>query len=280
MKDFERKQQTNVTFNESESCNNNQITSEGPASYPTFSHAFKNTDSIQHLKTELQKQLKLKIKNTKGQEFPFVLASKKVKKIIKDYNKGEQIGDVPLNKRLYGKKVFDDHIDRNIKPSKFAYNLRTPLLCNHGVSGSGKTVQQALNMHWFTDRFKSGVAIEITCNDVSGLELHLSKIKDTRQFTSSLMQGIMLRLIEFCYGYNFSDILNNNDNIEQKPQVYQEMIKYRECKWDTLLFNLSFTLKFVREVLNLPYNTPILLAVDELINVKKTKDPEDIRVNL
>ena len=181
---------------------------------------------------------------------------------------------------MYGKKVFKDHIDDNIRPVIGKYHDRTPLLCNDGISGSGKTVQQALNMHWFTDRFKNGVAIEITYNDdvtALGVLMRPRNIEETIQFHVSLVQGIMLRLIEFCYGYNFSEILNNNDNIvAKKPQVYEKMIKYHKCKWYTLLLNVSTTLKFVREVLNLPDNAPILLAVDELINLKKTKDPEDM----
>ena len=80
MKDFERKLQTNVTCNESESYNNNQIPSEGPASYPTFSRV-ENTDSNLQLKTELQKQLgskeQVKIKDTNGQEISFYACFKK-----------------------------------------------------------------------------------------------------------------------------------------------------------------------------------------------------------
>ena len=210
-----------------------------------------------------------------------MLASGIVKHIIKEYNEGEQIDVVPLNKRLYGKKVFDDHIDDNIKPVWGKYNDRTPLLCNHGISGSGKTVQQALNMNWFTERFKNGVAIEITYNDdvtALGDLMDPQNIKGIPLFQVSLVQGIMLRLIEFCYGYNYSHIFNSSKNniARQNPQVYGEMIKYHKYEWFTLLFNVGNTLKFVREVLNLPDNAPILLAVDELINLKKTKNPEDM----
>ena len=109
-----------------------------------------------------------------------MLASAAAKSIIKSYNEGEEINGVPLDKRRYGKMVFDDHITYNIKPNENkADGYRTPLLCNHGISGSGKTVQQALNMHWFIDRFKNGVAIEIIFNDDSfSLMVPIASIRD------------------------------------------------------------------------------------------------------
>ena len=221
MKDFGRKLQTNVPFTKSEaSYQYNQI----PTSVPPSNT--KNTNPIQRLKMELQQQLEstmneekkrqeekfqqqqqelhqqVKIEDKQVQELPFLLVSSQIKFIIEEYKKGKQIGAVPLDKRIHGKIIFDDHIKNNLSSDP---SILSPVLCNHGVFGSGKTAQQALNMHWFTDRFKNGVAIEITfyC-DASDLKIDPHTIRDQFQFESSLVRGIMLRLIEFCYGTNYS----------------------------------------------------------------------------
>ena len=201
MKDF-GKPQTNVSFTQLE---HNQIPTSGPGP-PKESNTTndensllqqeqqKNKERILQLKKELQKQLKStklideqihqqQIEDKKL-EFPFMLVSSNAKDIIRDYKEGKEISGVPLDIRKYGKKVFDYHIKKNIKPKKQKKIIRTPLLCNHGISGSGKSVQQALNAHWFTDRFKNGVAIEITFND-DVEHLKLKSIKDTTQFESS-----------------------------------------------------------------------------------------------
>ena len=152
MKDFERKLQTNVLGAESESCNH---PTSKPASYaPSMeeSHVKDAKESNINLILQVAKELQKQLEEKKVQEYPFMLVSGACKNIIKSYKEGEKINGVPLDKRRYGKMVFDDHIKKNLLPLNDKLGLRTPLLCNHGISGSGKTVQQALNMHWFTDR--------------------------------------------------------------------------------------------------------------------------------
>ena len=284
MKDFGKKLQTNVpvTESESESSYPDQI----PISeriYTPFSHKDakeSNTNNpilpILRLKQKLQKKLEkqqVKIADKKVQEFPFMLASAAAKSIIKSYNEGEEINGVPLDKRRYGKMVFDDHITYNIKPNENkADGYRTPLLCNHGISGSGKTVQQALNMHWFIDRFKNGVAIEIIFNDDAfSLMVPIASIRDAIQFKLSLVRIIILRLIEFCYGRNYS------------CQPTASMNKYLTWDFNSMLHelypvgsSLEIALKFVRDVLGLPDDAPILLAVDELLKLKKSDNEKDM----
>ena len=239
----------------------------------------KNKERILQLKKELQKQLKStklideqihqQIEDKKL-EFPFMLVSSNAKDIIRDYKEGKEISGVPLDIRKYGKKVFDYHIKKNIKPKKQKKITRTPLLCNHGISGSGKSVQQALNAHWFTDRFKNGVAIEITFND-DVEHLKLKSIKDTTQFESSLVRVIILRLIEFCCGTNYSIKLTE---IMEKSRSWDFLPMLRALYPSGRL--LERPLMFVRDVLGLPDDAPILLAVDELIKLKTDKQNSDM----
>ena len=243
---------------------------------------------MQDLKLDLQKRLNEKLaREAEEKPFlddsnmntnqPFLLISRQNKENIKQYKKGKKIGRVPLDNRLYGKTVFDNHIRNNIRvvnpDPDYVHNIRTPLLCNHGISGSGKTVQQALNMHWFTDRFKNGVVIEITFNDdASDLKIYKDKIRDTDQFEASVAQQIVLRLIEFCYGTNYS-IDQTDDVMEYLAWNFERMLK--------ALYPVGIALKkalmFVREVLGLSDDVPILLAVDEIVLLQKDKkDPSDI----
>ena len=183
---------------------------------------------------------------------------------------GKQIDVVPLDRRSYAEIIFRDHIEMH--SAMQASNLRTPLLCNHGVTGSGKTVQQALNMHWFTTHFTNGVAIEITYNDdATYLQITPDSITDIARFRSSLVRGIILRLIEFCHGTNY------------KIGSTEIMDEYLTWNFEAMLLALypfgrviQRPLMFVRDVLGLKADAPILLAVDELINLHKVMcDDED-----
>ena len=224
-----------------------------------------HTNAIVKLKTQLQGLLgstkQIAIEEKKVQEFPFILVSINAKEIITAYTEGKKIGGVPLDKRRYGKMVFDDHINALREPDVTKVLDRHPLLCNQGIAGSGKSVQQALNMHWFTDRFKNGVAIEITFND-DAANLLMPDIENILQFRSALVRGIILRLIEFCNGRSYS--------------IDPTAIMDQYLSWDFLpmlgeLYPVGRPLKkslmFVRDVLGLPDDAPILLAVDELIKL-------------
>lgn len=132
-----------------------------------------NLNPLFQLKVELQKQMQINLSklvnsyqaigsmnSTQQSQLipPFLLVSSKTKKIINDYKCGK-IDNVPLDTRIYSKRIFDRHVDDNKKASG---RNPTALLSNHGVEGSGTTVQQVLNMMWFIDHLKNGVVIEIT----------------------------------------------------------------------------------------------------------------------
>ena len=261
------------------------IPTSGPASFSPskvksekgISHKDSNTNhknAIVKLKTQLQGLLEstkqLAIEEKKVQEFPFILVSINAKEIITAYTEGKKIGGVPLDKRQYGKMVFDDHINALRKPNKTKVLDRNPLLCNQGIAGSGKSVQQALNMHWFTDRFKNGVAIEITFNDDAS-NLLMPDIENLQQLKSSLVRVIILRLIEFCNGRSYS--------------IAPTAIMKQYLNWDFLpmldeLYPVGRPLKkslmFVRDVLGLPDDAPILLAVNELIKLKIDEEGKNL----
>ena len=171
-----------------------------------------------------------------------------------------------MDTRSYGKTVFEEHIKEILKPVAAKRRARAPLLCNHGISGSGKTVQQSLNMHWFTEHFENGVAIEVTFNDdAEVLKMKASSITDEYQFEESLGRAIILRLIEFCHGTNYSS--NEVPAINFLTLDFLPILK----KMYPLGRKLAKPLMFVRDVLGLCADTPILLAVDELVKLHKPK---------
>ena len=232
-------------------------------SYPQI-HSVKqqspnNSTDIFQLKNILKNQLKLKNSIARKR---FLLISDEAKHKILSYENKKQIGSVPLDERDYGKIVFKEHID-NLSVVQNSAHMRTPLLCNHGIAGTGKSVQQALNMKWFLDHFKNGVAIEINYNDdAPKLRIDPTKIKDQFQFESSIVQSIMLRLIEFCYGTNYS--IQPTGINQYLTWDFATMISefYPDDR------TLDAPLKFVRAVLDLPDDAPILLSVDELVKLK------------
>ena len=80
------------------------------------------------------------------------------------------------------------------------------------------------------------------------------EVENLLQFKKSLVQGIMLRLVEFCYGYNYSQIeylvipqnFDYSKEVERKRKVQQEMKKYLEFDWYKLCENsLNFSLNIV-----------------------------------
>ena len=75
-------------------------------------------------------------------------------------NNGTIFG-VPVDQRLCTVRKFEESLKSRSK------GLRTPILCNAGFRGSGKTVLQGFNMYRFVEQ-TNGIAIEVTFNDDQG----------------------------------------------------------------------------------------------------------------
>jgi len=197
-----------------------------------------------------------------------LLASQSSKRYAKALKKSSTIDRVPLDRRDIAKKVFDEHINKLQKPSTVPG--RTPLLCTIGIRGSGKTVQQAFNMKWFLDRFPNGIAIEISFNDdCYSLRLKSPPIDSDTRFEIAVVKGIILRLVEYCYGINFS---SGGSSAEMN-----EYLKSDYSRWfaDFTRSPIASALEFVRQVLGLPDDAPILLCIDELVKLGDSRHDLD-----
>ena len=267
---------------------------DGSPAFKTAKTQENKTSPLSQLSEELQKHLQInlsKLANShqaidsigsmnctqQSQSTPqFLFVSSKTKKIINDCKCGK-IDNVPLDSRIEGKKIFYRHIDNNKKA--YGYNPAT-LLSNYGFEGSGKSVQQVFKMMWFVDHFKNGVAIEITdeilnlqpdtTENQNEIQLDASdfKIKPRNpfRFISYLIRGVILRLIEFCFGTNYST---------NSTQIMKKYLSWNFA--ETMRDSLYFSLQFVREILGLPDTAPILLAIDELAMKQKMEDEYDLR---
>lgn len=95
------------------------------------------------------------------------------------------------------------------------------------------------------------------------------------QFESCLPRGIILRLIEFCYGTNY---LTNPTQIMKRylSWNFAEKMRFSPYRGRTL----HNPLQFVRDVLDLPDTVPILLAIDELAMKQKKEDMIDLKYHI
>jgi len=218
--------------------------------------------AIELLKVHLNQQYQ----KTKEQlPKPFMFSSSSAKLCVNAYNNNSTIEDVPLERRGAAKVVFKIHLKNYATiPTSPLKDRYTPLLCNHGVRGSGKSVQQAFNMLWFLNHFSNGIAIEITFNDdCDALGIDPTEITSQEKFKITVVKGIILRLVEYCYGIPFS---SGDSSAEMN-----EYLKSDYSRWFLAGSSIREALKFVRQVLGLPDDTPILLAVDELAKLLNPK---------
>jgi hypothetical protein len=182
-----------------------------------------------------------------------ILASKNSQITVQAIKSGSMIGGVPLDFRNSAKIVFDTHFNQP------TYNDRNPLLCNFGVRGSGKTVLLGFNMFWFLEKYPNGIAIEVSFNDdASFLNINIPP-NGTLEFEQLVIRGILLRLVEFVAGNNFSEL----DDVTSNIQEQMEFIKHL-CSTSVVANTIREALEVVRSQLGVCNDTPILLAVDEI----------------
>jgi hypothetical protein len=185
------------------------------------------------------------------------------------------LNSIPLDVREHGESVMEKHLSRSLARDRLE-GFRHPLLCNIGVAGSGKTIQLALNAAQFLQRFHNGFAVGITFND-DALTLKLDQwgvfktdsndmpLEDPPMgnFSRTVAQAILLRLVEFCCGTHYS-------TMERDGVFVQEMT---ECMQLVLQLEMSplKALALVRTVLGMTPNAPVLLMVDELAKLNNPR---------
>ena len=174
---------------------------------------------------------------------------------ISDPLKMGTIDSVPVDERLCSV----DMLMLSLEPRRTYF--RTPLLCNAGPPGSGKSVLQAFNMHRFVKETR-GIAIEITFSD-DQQHFQLPECVDEseqRVFLVALAIRILHRVAEYMAGVAIDTSMFTKES---------EIVKG--------LFNvgdpLRFTLPIVRRLLAAPADTKVMLAVDDM---RKSADTEDL----
>ena len=164
---------------------------------------------------------------------------------ISDPNKFGTIGRVPTDLRESSvNKLMESLQDRNEK-------IRTPVLCNAGFPGSGKSVLQAFNMFRFAE-IKHGIAIETTFNDDQG-SLWPSQYGVTNE--QELLVALVVRMLHRVQEYMAGDFISNSI-FKIKNVIIEGLLQEPDP--------LEFALPIVRRLLGAPADTKIMLAVDEL----------------
>ncbi len=156
----------------------------------------------------------------------------------------ETVKGVPLDERSAAANSFDISLQR----PESDHGLH--LLCTCGYKGSGKTVQQALNMCWFLQKTQ-GVAIEVTYNGDQALLPGKSFVRDDHSFKVSVAIRILHRALGYLSNNQFTEsILSEGQIFEMIAQMPDPVVS---------------ALKIVKTVVNAPPDAKILLTVDEII---------------
>ena len=179
-------------------------------------------------------------------------------------NKSPLISVVPFDMREASKEVFLTTMKEGLTE-----DVRTnPLLCSLGSSGSGKTVQQVLNMCWFEEyqekENRSSLAIEVSFND----DFDRLGLRKDGDFVQAMVRGILLRVVEHCAGKNFT---------ESKSIKDAQMMGMLNIDFSQLGLNICSAIALAREALGFGENAPVFLAVDGL---GKRVNPTDSLKNL
>jgi hypothetical protein len=202
-----------------------------------------------------------RLRNEKGPALhPFqhsILASKNSRSAAISYAEEHgTISGVPTEKRELAKMVFDEWV-KELPTTSRGINA---LLSTYGVRGAGKTVQQAFNMLWFVQREKikdrKGFAVEVTFNDD-----YYSLCHETEEYdvTKSTVRVILLRVVEALAGAHYSK--------GPVTPVMTACYNTDFSKWAN--FTISDALALARRALQLPPETPVLLAIDEIAKLHK-----------
>ena len=169
---------------------------------------------------------------------------------------------VPFSSRNAAKQIFLQSVALPLVEGR-----TNPLLCNLGISGSGKTVQQVLNMCWFREyHHHPSISFEVSFNDDS-VDLRLDH-GDT--FNDVMVRGILLRLAERCAGMNFSEA----------PKANQQMQDILDIDFSQLKLTILEAIALAREVLGFGEDAPALLVVDEISKRKNSKEALSSLCNL
>eukprot|EP00047_Mylnosiga_fluctuans_P007737 m.255230 g.255230 ORF g.255230 m.255230 type:complete len:716 (+) comp19368_c0_seq1:127-2274(+) len=177
----------------------------------------------------------------------YVLCSASASASILAYQQGTDIRRVPLERRALARDVFVEWLlsqDRQ----------RRPLLCNVGTRGMGKSVLQAFNMMWF-QKDKHGLAIEVTFNDDQGLGSYGFGAGACQSETEFSM-AVALRILDHVFSSRLSSRDAGSAAVRRNLQRLCDLLSLKSPIKSAIAAALHFT--------NMPPDTPVLLAVDEL----------------
>jgi hypothetical protein len=161
----------------------------------------------------------------------------------------DSIRGVPVENRESCKILLLESVKR---PLGSEGSDRVHLLCSAAFAGSGKTVLQAFNMHWFVQETK-GIAVEVTFNDD---QYGLWKGENSVASKKDLEQAIAVRILHRVVAHFVGDVAATSAMRKNKDEL-QGMIASMDEP-------LKASLRLLRRLLNAPADTKILLGVDEL----------------